>query len=73
MELYDQETSSLVFGERLRLYFPVLPPSHFLLIRNPGEMRADGSGGLGSNAVEATREDNGRWYLTVPLIEIAQD
>ena len=74
--LYDEVQLTLVFGDRLRFRFPVQPPSHFLIIQiknrsPPGA--TDERPLLGSNAVEAVREDGGRWYVTVPVVEILLD
>lgn len=75
VELYDERQRTLVFGDRLRFRFPVQPPSHFLIIQIPSEapLAVDERPLLGSNAVEAVREDGGRWYVTVPVVEILPD
>ena len=76
VDLYDEEQQTLVFGDRLRFRFPVQPPSHFLIIQiqNGSAVGAnDETPLLGSNAVEAVREDGGRWYVTVPVVEILPD
>ncbi len=74
--LYDEGQQTLVFGDRLRFRFPIQPPSHFLIIqiknRSPLDTH-DERPLLGSNAVEAVREDGGRWYVTVPVVEILPD
>jgi hypothetical protein len=76
VDLYDEGQQTLVFGDRLRFRFPVQPPSHFLIIqiKNRSPLGAsDERPLLGSNAVEAVREDGGRWYVTVPVVEILPD
>jgi hypothetical protein len=75
VEAYDEGTQALVFGGKLRFRFPVLPPSHFFIIQNAGEIEnRDGRLGLGGPAaVEAARQDGGRWYITVPVVEILPD
>lgn len=76
VDLYDAEQQTLVFGNRLRFRFPILPPSHFLIIqiRNPSDPEVSKQRPLlGSNAVEAVREDGGRWYFTLPVVEILPD
>lgn len=75
VELYDEGQQTLVFGDRLRFRFPVQPPSHFLIIQiqRQSPLEADERPLLGSNAVEAVREDGGRWYVTVPVVEILPD
>ncbi len=75
--LYDEELRAIVFGDRLRFRFPVVPPSHFLIIQiqAPDDVVADSelAQATGSRAVEGVREDAGRWYLTVPILEILPD
>jgi len=75
VEAYDEGTQALVFGGKLRFRFPVLPPSHFFIIQKAGEIESrDGRLGLsGPAAVEAVRQDGGRWYITVPVVEILPD
>lgn len=75
VEAYDEGTQALVFGGKLHFRFPVLPPSHFLIIQKAGEIKSrDGRLGLGGPAaVEAVRQDSGRWYITVPVVEILPD
>ncbi len=75
VEAYDEGSHALVFGGKLRFRFPVLPPSHFLIIQKAGEIESrDGRLGLGGPAaVEAVRQDGGRWYITVPVVEILPD
>lgn len=77
VDLYDPELQAIVFGDKLRFRFPVVPPSHFLIIQIqvPEEMENGGAriAASGSRAVEGVREDAGRWYLTVPIVEILPD
>jgi hypothetical protein len=76
VDLYDEAQQTLVFGDRLRFRFPVQPPSHFLIIQIKNGSAASANDErplLGSNAVEAVREDGGRWYVTVPVVEILPD
>lgn len=77
VDLYDEERRTLAFGDKLRFRFAIFPPSHFLIIQMRGR-EAFGEDSvrprLGrSSAVEAVIEDGGRWYLTVPLVEVASD
>lgn len=76
VDLYDEGQQTLVFGDRLRFRFPVRPPSHFLIIQIQSKSPLGTNEErplLGSNAVEAVREDGGRWYVTVPIVEILTD
>ncbi len=51
VEAYDEGAQALVFGDKLRFRFPVLPPSHFLIIQKSGETESrDGQLGLGGRA-----------------------
>lgn len=76
VHLYDQAQQALIFGERLRFRFPIRPPSHFLIFQIERRTGGDGDAwteATGSNVVEAIAEDGGRWYLTVPIVEILPD
>ena len=77
VELYDEEVQAIVFGDKLRFRFPVVPPTHFLIIQievpEDVALEAGHPMGTGSRAVEGVREEAGRWYLTVPIVEILPD
>ena len=77
VDLYDDELQAIVFGEKLRFRFPVVPPTHFLIIQIqvPEDVGTDDRrvAPTGSRAVEGVREEAGRWYLTVPVLEILPD
>jgi hypothetical protein len=75
VDLYDEELQAIVFGDKLRFRFPIVPPSHFLIIQMqvPDDVVAGGQLPAGSRAVEGAREEAGRWYLTVPIVEILPD
>ncbi len=76
VDLYDAGQQTLIFGDRLRFRFPVQPPTHFLIIQITDGSALGASAErplLGSNAVEAVREDGDRWYVTVPVVEILPD